>query len=119
MIQFDNSKDIGIISQGVLEFLNINNIEILEYKIERRLRTKPFLGMRQPTPYGAFLGLECVLLLGDKNQAKGYRFRLFEENKEIFGGFIKEKGISEDLQIPLSFRGIKNYSIEILGPPNS
>ena len=113
MIEFDNSLDVGTLVEGELEFKG----DPLNYRVERRLRTEPFLGMKQPTPNGGFLGLECILIfdIPGKN-ITGYRYKLFIDGEEVLDGVVSGRGETEDLQVAMPFRGLRSYKIEILEP---
>ena len=113
MIKFQNTESVGTITEGVIDYED----EPLLYRLEWRMKVKPYLGMKQPTPQGGFLGLECILILETlETKAVGYRFKLFVENEEWSGGCTDARGESGDIGLDLPFRGIKNYSIDILGP---
>lgn len=113
MIKFDNSLDVGTLVEGELEFEG----EPLNYRVERRLRTEPFLGMKQPTPNGGFLGSECILVFDIPGKSTtGYRYKLSVDGEEVSGGVISDRGETEDLKVAMPFRGLFKYEIEILEP---
>jgi hypothetical protein len=87
-------------------------------EIERKLRRKPLIGMKQPTPAGAMLGWEGAIAIKNKGQiADGYRWKLYCENTLIQEGRTDEHG-EDSLDIELS--SIKNheYKLEVFAQIN-
>lgn len=113
MIEFRNKPSVGVITEGI----TIYREDELSYCVEWRMRTQPFIGMKQPTPNGAFLGSECVLALKVANlKAASWRYRLFENGEEVGGGFTNARGESSGIRVKMPYRGAKEYAIEVLGP---
>lgn len=85
-------------------------------RIWRECRTKPFLGMQQPTPFGAILGLDPVLEFRiDGVRAKNYEFRLYHNQKLLHRDLTNNRGESNTLLLPLEFSG--RCTIEFNGLP--
>jgi hypothetical protein len=80
--------------------------------IERKLRRKPFSGMKQPTPTGAMLGWEAALSVKKEGSpADGYNWLLYRNGLLIQEGRTDEQGNdSLDIELPDS---PYEYKIEI------
>lgn len=101
------------------EFAN-SEFDILEQtsgdlyiKLARECRTIPFVGMKQPTPPGAMLGMETVLLLKYLGMPDRFNWELFCDNTLIQIGTTNEKGISGDLDVSMPESTRKDYCIKI------
>jgi hypothetical protein len=112
-IEFTNTVDVGVITSGAVT----NSESVFDFIVEWRLRTEPFLGMKQPTPQGGFLGSECILILENEGvKAKDYRFCFSCDGEELFGGILNDKGESGDLHVKMPYQGKHTYTIEVLEP---
>lgn len=68
--------------------------------IWRELRRKPFLGMKQPTPHGGFLGFQCVLeAKKDGLPAVDLPFILYLNKKEIQRGTLDGFGMCTNILV--------------------
>jgi len=85
-------------------------------EIDRKLRRRPLVGMKQPTPPGAMLGWEGALTVKHKGKpAPGYRWKLYRDGQLTQEGRTNEK--SED-SLELDLPGIvkPTYKLEIYAP---
>lgn len=90
--------------------------------VDRELRIKPFIGMKQPTPAGAFMGYEAYLIIHHFGKpAKHFPWILYAKRgdilEEIQHGNTDENGRSGDLNIDLVDDQL--YVLTILEPIES
>lgn len=70
--------------------------------VDRKMRTKPFQGMKQPVPYGAVMGYEAYLtILHMGRPAKDFAWELWRGDKLVQQGKTDTDGYSGDLDIEL------------------
>ena len=87
----------------------IDNIYI---KIWRQMRVDPYPGMKQPTPFGGFLGFEIKLMVKcDGLLTNDHGFKLYKDDQLIQDGELTN-GIFSGLNIHHEST-ITDYSIEI------
>ena len=71
--------------------------------VERQFRTAPFLGMKQPTPFGAFLGMDTVLRVYYKGRpATSHTFTLSRDGVIIQNGVLDHEGAYYALKITMN-----------------
>jgi len=108
---FKNSVDVGVLAEGVEKFEDTD----LNYRIEWRLRTKPFAGMKQPTPNGGFFGNECILIIAhDGLRAANLSLKLIDGD-DCYQLCTDHKGEVRCPAVVLSSWGEREYKIEIIG----
>lgn len=104
------------------EFRNIEHLsfeqseESIYIKIWRQLRTDPFFGMKQPTPFGGFLGFEVKLLVRYEGlRADGYSFDLFRNDDKIQSGVTGPDGTFTGLKIDITYDEdqVDDYRLEV------
>ena len=105
----------------IMEFDNSRQRILLEHdgrayyiKISRYLRTQPFVGMKQPTPHGGMLGMDCSLLIKYNGLPVIRQWRLYEEGKIIAEGSTDEEGKAYELPISMHYLGAKKYGFEMI-----
>ena len=104
------------------DFLNLDYGLIDEAKdevyvnIDRECRTKPFVGMNQPTPAGGQLGCEAVLKRKYKGESVDCRWEIYLSDQLVQSGTTDPKGRSADLDIPMPYGMLTKYKIKIFPP---
>lgn len=85
----------------------------LHIKIDRCCRTEPYIGMKQPIPPGAIMGLEVVLdLWANKKRSSEYSYILYDNDNNIVSEGIINNGKCI-LPIPMPPKGSDRYRIDI------
>jgi hypothetical protein len=80
--------------------------------IERVVRTKPYNGMKQPTPVGGTLGIETVMAVKYRGDAANrFRWELHERDI-IYTGTTDEYGMSH-IPIKVSYSKPKHFTLKI------
>lgn len=70
----------------------------------RELRRQPFIGMKQNTPHGGVLGLQCILeIKRDGLPASFLNFIIYKNKHEIQRGFLNNIGRYENIRIPMVY----------------
>lgn len=80
--------------------------------IERVVRTKPYDGMKQPTPAGGMLGVETIMVLRYRGDiARGFRWELSDRDITHVG-VTDEHGTSR-VPVKLSYGESKHFVLKI------
>lgn len=82
-------------------------------KIERVVRTKPYDGMKQPTPFGGLLGLETVMTVKYRGNVGQYAWELINGGSCITG-MTDAKGVHSGLPVPMAYGNPKIFRLKIL-----
>ena len=109
---FENKDDID---NGRYRIHKEAKNEIL-IEIERKLRCKPLVGMKQPTPVGAMMGWVGAISIKNKGKiADGHRWKLYCDNGLIQEGRTDEHG-EDSLKIELPNIKKSEYKLEVSAP---
>lgn len=105
----------------IMQFYNASGSLLFEHdgrayyiKICRYLRTNPFPNMKQPTPFGGFLGSDCLLLIKYNGLPVKRKWRLYEEGEVVAEGMTDEEGKSYSLPIKMPYQGTYRYGFELV-----
>lgn len=81
--------------------------------IERIMRTKPYEGMKQPTPVGGMLGLETIMTVKYRGDlASDFTWELSSGDVTCVG--ITDKDGRADLPIPIFYDRPRDFDLKIL-----
>lgn len=97
-------------------FKNHDGFEVFEgtdgafhIRVYRRTRTKPFEGMRQPTPAGGIMGLETVISVKELGlDAVDLKYEIYREDRLVEFGHTDSNG---DIQFGSPMTDGVNYKI--------
>jgi len=84
-------------------------------RLERKLRRRPLVGMKQPTPIGAMLGWEGALEIQNKGKtAAGYRWKFYRSGNLEQEGRTDELG-EDSLEMDIEPDSLE-YRLEVFSP---